>query len=68
MKATLQRKIIIGRRYNREKKKQGGRADRDFSGGKNYRPKTDEKLAKENKVSSKNTNNNVLTLSDDELY
>lgn len=48
-----QRKIIIGRRYNREKKKPYGRSDREFSDDQNDQPKiTSERLAKENNVSA----------------
>ena len=48
-------KFLLGRRYNRTKKAQGGRADRDFSGGQNDPPKlnTAETLAAQYGVSEK---------------
>ena len=38
-------KLLLGRRYNRAKKAQGGRGDRDLSGGQIEHPKTADKLA-----------------------
>lgn len=46
-------KLILGRRYNRMKKAEHGRSDRDFSGGQNDRPKTAEHLAVEHGVSER---------------
>jgi len=46
-----QRTLLLGRRYNREKKAAHGRADRDFSGGQNDPPKTADKLAQQYSVS-----------------
>ena len=43
--------MIVGRVYAREKKAQGGRSDRDFSGDQNDHPKTAEKVGKEFGVS-----------------
>jgi N6-adenosine-specific RNA methylase IME4 len=48
-----QMRLLRGRLYNRMKKAQGGRADRDFSGGQNYHPKTAEKIAKQTGVTEK---------------
>ncbi len=52
-----QRKIIIGRRYNREKKAVAGRTDREFGGAKNATPKTSERLAGENKIAPRTVMN-----------
>lgn len=46
-------KLLLGRRYNRAKKAEGGRADRNFGEGKLSTPKTAEKLAKEHGVDEK---------------
>jgi hypothetical protein len=51
-----QRKIIIGRRYNREKKKQGGTGNNQYKEqrGQNVpSAKTSEKIAKENNISAR---------------
>ena len=44
---------IRGRLYNRKKKAEGGRADRDLSGGQNAHPKTAEILAQAHGVNEK---------------
>lgn len=49
--------LLLGRRYNRAKKAQGGRADRDFGTVKVTTPNTAEKLAKEHGVSEKTVRN-----------
>ena len=49
----LDYKLLLGRRYNRAKKKEGGRYDRDFGADKMSTPKTSEKLAKEHGVNEK---------------
>lgn len=46
-------RIILGRRYNRQKKQQSGRSDRDLSGGQFVHPKTAESLAEEHGVNEK---------------
>ena len=46
-------KLLLGRRYNRAKKAEGGRADRTFGEGKLSTPKTAEKLAREHGVDEK---------------
>lgn len=48
-------KLILGRRYLRQKKNQGGRSDRDLSGGHDGQPKktTAERLAQEHNVSER---------------
>jgi DNA modification methylase len=48
-----QRTLLIGRRYNRAKKKQGGRSDRQLWGGQNVHPKTAEAIAKEHNIDEK---------------
>lgn len=48
-----QMSLLRGRRYNRLKKSESGRSDRDFSGGQNVLPKTAEKLATEHGVNEK---------------
>ena len=45
--------LILGRRYNRAKKAEGGRTDRTFGEGKVSTPKTAEKLASEHGVDEK---------------
>lgn len=50
-------KLLLGRRYNRAKKAEGGRADRDFGVEKVTAPKTAEKIAKEHGVSEKTVRN-----------
>ena len=49
--APDQRSLLRGRMYNREKKRAGGRADRDLSGAQSEHPKTAEKIAERTKVS-----------------
>lgn len=49
--------LILGRRYNRAKKAQGGRADRDFGAVNFTPPKTAEKIAKEHGVTEKTVRN-----------
>lgn len=46
-------KLLLGRRYNRAKKAEGGRSDRNFGEGKLSTPKTAEKLAREHGVDEK---------------
>lgn len=50
-------KLLLGRRYNRAKKAQGGRSDREFGEEKVTAPKTAEKLAKEHGVTEKTVRN-----------
>jgi phage N-6-adenine-methyltransferase len=45
-----QRAYYIGRKYERTKKADAGRADRDLSGGQNVRPKTAELIASEHGI------------------
>jgi len=47
-----QMSYLRGIRYNLEKKKEGGRSDRDLSGDQNEHPKTAEKIAEETGVSA----------------
>jgi N6-adenosine-specific RNA methylase IME4 len=49
--------LLLGRRYNRAKKAQGGRADREFGAAKVTSPNTAEKLAAEHGVSEKTVRN-----------
>jgi N6-adenosine-specific RNA methylase IME4 len=44
-------RYYLGRKYERAKKAQGGRADRDFSGRQNDAPKTAQKIAQEHGTS-----------------
>lgn len=50
-------KLLLGRRYNRAKKAEGGRADRTFGVEKVSTPKTAERLAKEHGVNEKTVRN-----------
>jgi hypothetical protein len=50
-------KLLLGRRYNRAKKAEGGRADRVFGAEKVATPKTAEKIAKDHGVSEKTVRN-----------
>jgi len=50
-------KLLLGRRYNRAKKAEGGRADRTFGEEKVSAPKTSERLAREHGVTEKTVRN-----------
>lgn len=53
-----QRRYLMGKQYERMKKRQGGRSDRTFGEGKNSTPKTAEKLAEAYKVNEKTVRDN----------